>query len=249
MMVRGAPRRLRCTRRLTSPVRRHGLVLLASALATLLVVSGAASDKRRAKVMPSASAQRRPGRGETGRFGDADAEGIHQGRDRVRERHPARKTGAKVADKMAQGGPAPGRLPGLRVRLGPGEVPRPQTPRPGSQRPHVPVAYVMTQTDNKARGCGDLAGQSLSIPPPASVYLRLYVERQCESWQGAHATIAGWCGSASSTLVSTSTSHSNRRYRRRRPALRRSPRRWRDSAPPGRLRRTPPGSRGMPRGR
>jgi ABC-type phosphate/phosphonate transport system substrate-binding protein len=44
-----------------------------------------------------------------------------------------------------------------------------------------PVAYVVTQRDNAVKDFDGLQGQSISIPSGGQRFLRLYVERQCQT--------------------------------------------------------------------
>jgi ABC-type phosphate/phosphonate transport system substrate-binding protein len=44
-----------------------------------------------------------------------------------------------------------------------------------------PVAYVVTQRNNKAKGFADLQGQSFAIPATGQRFLRLFVEHECQA--------------------------------------------------------------------
>jgi ABC-type phosphate/phosphonate transport system substrate-binding protein len=170
-MVRGAPSRCPYL----------GLVLAASALATLLAVSGASSDERQAKVDVL----------RIGTSGALTEEKLEDSAMETLKGFIKEETGfeneivrmkdwREVAEKMAKGDLHLGVFQGYEYAWAQEKYPELKPLGLAVNVYTYPVAYVVTQRDSKGKGFGDLQGQSFSIPATGQRYLRLFVERQCE---------------------------------------------------------------------
>jgi ABC-type phosphate/phosphonate transport system substrate-binding protein len=175
MVLRGAPRRQS----------RRVFVLLACALASLLVAPGAAVDGRQAKVSVlrigtsgslamDTSSQKEEAALQTLKAFIKEETGLEN--EILRQ-----KDWQELVDKMAKGDLHLGVLQGYEYAWAQEKHPD-LKPLALAVNVHTyPVAYVVTNRNNKAGSFADLQGQSLSIPGTGQHYLRLFVERQSQA--------------------------------------------------------------------